>query len=280
MSSVEVDFKLANGVLKASSTMFPDELQFLKRAKKNTNKLHLLLCYSSESESPSVLEFIQKHNLTLLPVNVPKTPPLNQTQTDEANTYWPLSNYVKLPSPVIITPSDILLMETHMKEAIQAALVGKQHNYLPIGAVIVDPKTNQVIARSHDTSRNFCQNNANEEGEHKRNFTYVLRHCAMNAIQQVGERDVKNPNPETYLCNGYHIYLTREPCLMCSMALLHSRFDRVIYGASNKEFGGLGSISKLHVNKALNHHFTVIKNVCRKQCDALFERESSTDIPN
>jgi tRNA(Arg) A34 adenosine deaminase TadA len=60
-----------------------------------------------------------------------------------------------------------------------------------------------------------------------------------------------------YLLNGCSIYLTHEPCIMCSMALLHSRISNVFYLNKNENFGSLGSIYKLHTLKKTNHRFNV-----------------------
>lgn len=59
-----------------------------------------------------------------------------------------------------------------------------------------------------------------------------------------------------YLCTGYDVYLTDEPCIMCAMALVHSRARRIFFHKLNAK-GALKTLTKLHTIKALNHHYEV-----------------------
>ncbi|CAK1548993.1 unnamed protein product [Leptosia nina] len=60
-----------------------------------------------------------------------------------------------------------------------------------------------------------------------------------------------------YLCTGYYIYMLREPCVMCSMALVHARAKRIFFCVDNERDGGLKSKVKLQTVSSLNHRFEV-----------------------
>ncbi|KAG0210162.1 adenosine deaminase, tRNA-specific 3 [Mortierella sp. GBA30] len=84
------------------------------------------------------------------------------------------------------------------------------------------------------------------------------------------EKDDSSRTPtgkKAYLCTGYDVYLTHEPCVMCSMALVHSRVGRVFYTLPIPASGGLGSVHKIHSHPNLNHHFFVYQHVGHEEMD-------------
>ena len=69
-------------------------------------------------------------------------------------------------------------------------------------------------------------------------------------------------SPDAYLCSGLDLYLSIEPDLFSSMALVHSRIRRVFFCVEDPEHGALLSGGlRIHCLPALNHHYRVFK-VC------------------
>lgn len=60
-----------------------------------------------------------------------------------------------------------------------------------------------------------------------------------------------------YLLTRMTLFTTHEPCLLCSMALLHSRVQYIIYAVESAGAGGCGSIYDVHEDEGLNHKFEV-----------------------
>lgn len=104
----------------------------------------------------------------------------------------------------------------------------------------------------------------------KESFDERFTHCRepCNLLKDTDNKCKSMP----YLCTGYDLYVTREPCSMCAMALVHSRIRRVFYGCSDNITGALGSRYKIHTQTGLNHHYEVFCGVLEDDCRTLFER--------
>ena len=128
------------------------------------------------------------------------------------------------------TPTDDDFMRLALAEAQAAAVDGE----VPVGAVLV--KDGQVIA----TGRN-----APIEGHDPTAHAEIVALRA--AAQALGN----------YRLDGCTLYVTLEPCAMCSGAMLHARLSRVVFGAADPKTGAAGSVLDLFAHDQLNHQTTV-----------------------
>jgi len=72
-----------------------------------------------------------------------------------------------------------------------------------------------------------------------------------------------------YRLSGCTLYVTLEPCVMCSGAILHARIGRVVYGAPDPKTGACGSVLNLFAEDTLNHHTAVTGGVLAEECGRL-----------
>lgn len=69
-----------------------------------------------------------------------------------------------------------------------------------------------------------------------------------------------------YRLDGCELFVTLEPCAMCSGALLHARLKRVVFGANDPKTGAAGSVLNLFEEPRLNHHTEVLGGVLAADC--------------
>ncbi|KAJ8707041.1 hypothetical protein PYW08_011175 [Mythimna loreyi] len=91
----------------------------------------------------------------------------------------------------------------------------------------------------------------------KNKFANVKFGARNYVTKEVLDENRMNASDSPYLCTGYYIYMIREPCIMCSMGLVHARANRVFFCLYNNRQGALISKTKLHCVPSLNHHFEV-----------------------
>jgi len=74
-----------------------------------------------------------------------------------------------------------------------------------------------------------------------------------------------------YRLPGCTLYVTLEPCVMCSGAMMHARLARVVYAARDPKTGACGSVVDLFGEERLNHHTDVVPGVLADQSSALLK---------
>ena len=78
-------------------------------------------------------------------------------------------------------------------------------------------------------------------------------------------------NGSKYL-HGATLYVSLEPCVMCAGALIWSKIDRLVFGASDSKSGACGSLFNIHNNPLLNHRFEVIQGILEADAENLLKR--------
>ncbi|MES2611032.1 MAG: tRNA adenosine(34) deaminase TadA [Pseudomonadota bacterium] len=140
----------------------------------------------------------------------------------------------------------VLTDDDGMRLALAEARAAADAGEVPVGAVVV--KDGHVIA----TGRN-APVQANDPTAHAE--IVALRAAA----QHLGN----------YRLDGCTLYVTLEPCAMCSGAMLHARLARVVFGATEPKTGAAGSVLDLFGHTAINHQTGVQGGVLAAECSAL-----------
>ena len=135
-----------------------------------------------------------------------------------------------------------------MSEALKEAEKSLDKAEIPIGCVIV--KDGEVIGRGY---------NAREE------LNQAIMHAEVMAIQEAN-RTVGN-----WRLLDCTLFVTIEPCVMCSGAIGLARIPKVIYGASNQKFGGAGSLYDILRDERLNHRVEVETGVMEEECAKIMQ---------
>ena len=68
------------------------------------------------------------------------------------------------------------------------------------------------------------------------------------------------------------VYVTLEPCIMCAAAMLHARVKRLVYGARDDRWGGVGSLFDLSHDPRINHELEVISGVMKEEAAELLRK--------
>lgn len=74
-----------------------------------------------------------------------------------------------------------------------------------------------------------------------------------------------------YRLPGCELYVTLEPCVMCSGAMMHARLARVVFGAPDPKTGAGGSVLNLFEQRQLNHHTVIAGGLLADECGGMLK---------
>ncbi|KXT70952.1 tRNA adenosine(34) deaminase TadA [Streptococcus cristatus] len=138
--------------------------------------------------------------------------------------------------------------EFFMRGALKEAELALANDEIPIGCVLV--KDGEIIGRGH---------NAREE------LQRAVMHAEIMAIEEANQRE------ESWRLLDTTLFVTIEPCVMCSGAIGLARIPKVIYGAKNQKFGAAGSLYDILTDERLNHRVEVESGILAEECAAIMQ---------
>lgn len=136
--------------------------------------------------------------------------------------------------------------EKYMKEAIRQARKAYAIGEVPIGCVIV--YKDKIIGRGYN--RRMADKN-------------TLSHAELIAIRKASRK------MDDWRLEECTMYVTLEPCQMCSGAIVQSRMSRVVVGCMNPKAGCAGSILNLLQMKEFNHQAELTTGVLEEECSQI-----------
>ena len=140
------------------------------------------------------------------------------------------------------------LDEKFMKEALKEAMKAYKEDEVPVGCVIV--KDDKIIARGHNQKEK--KNNA-------------ILHAEIVTLTKAQKK------LNDWHLNDCTLYVTLEPCLMCTGAIIQTRIKKVVYGALDPKGGAIESVLKVNEVKVINHRFESISKVLEKECSMILK---------
>ncbi|MFN0020909.1 MAG: tRNA adenosine(34) deaminase TadA [Pirellulaceae bacterium] len=142
-----------------------------------------------------------------------------------------------------------MLHNHYMRQALAEARQALLEEEVPIGAVIV--RGEQVIAAAHNQREQLKDPTA---------------HAEMIAITQAAAA------VGGWRLEECTLYVTLEPCIMCSGAILQSRIPLVVFGATDPKAGAVDSLFHLLSDPRLNHRCQVIPGVMAPECGEILTK--------
>ena len=136
-----------------------------------------------------------------------------------------------------------------MREAIALAEEAAAAGEIPVGAVVVERETGKILGRGRNR----------REQDHS-----PTAHAEILAIEEAAKAR------GSWRLSGCNLYVTLEPCPMCSGAIINARIDRVIFGAYDAKAGAVCSVQEMF-SLPYNHKPRVTGGLLEEPCTRILQ---------
>lgn len=139
--------------------------------------------------------------------------------------------------------------EKFMLEALKEAKKAYEKNEVPVGCVIV--KDGKIIARGHNLKEIKCD---------------TTKHAEIIAIQKASKK------LKSWRLIDCDMYVTLEPCSMCTGAIIQSRISKLYFGAFDLKTGAVGSVLNLLEDYKFNHQVEFQGGILKNECENILKQ--------
>lgn len=133
-----------------------------------------------------------------------------------------------------------------MQQALDLARIAAINGEVPVGAIVV--QNGLIIGRGSNSPITLNDPTAHAE-------IIAMREAAAHL--------------GNYRLVDCTLYVTLEPCVMCTGAVQHARIKRLVYGASDPKTGACGSVVNMMIEAKLNHHTETVSGILAEECGAV-----------
>ena len=239
------------------------DCSFLKRVKNaGNNKNYVIITFIDELRylNKTIDECLSELSLSkenIIEISLPSMQPISSNQFESAKQIWPITS--------LISPKEKFLYEHKEKEKEEViSLFNQLKEDNQFTSYLYSPITKQIIAKGKEDNSSCI---------HHSIMDLLDNYCkSISRPLLLGEKNEEAPKENTntlfgyeeqYYCEGLYVLSIKEPCVMCAMALVHNRINRIYYEKENEEEGGL--ISQIKINNYKLNHYYHIFNIIYEQ---------------
>ena len=140
--------------------------------------------------------------------------------------------------------------EDYMQIALNLAGKAALKDEVPVGAIIVNPQTGEIIAKAYNQSAHHGDATAHAE------ILAIQRACKKLKSPRLWDMD---------------LYVTLEPCTMCAAAISFARINKVFFGAEDSKGGAIVNGVQFYNSTTCNHKPLYESGICAKQCSNILK---------